>query len=316
MAKNSKMIQCKHCGQEIAASAKVCSQCGGKNKKPIFKKWWFWVIIIIVVVALASGGSGDSEKKENSSSVSNTSANVTEKQETKVEEKKEEVVVNYTSVTVAQMMDDLEANALKAQSNYKDQYLEITGKLSNIDASGKYISLVSAEEDFAFIGVQCYIKGDSQKNQVMNMSEGDTVTLRGKCTDVGEVLGYSLDIDSIDGYSEEVASTSDNGGVIECVAADLVSALQENALKAQNTYKNRDIIVTGQLSNIDASGKYIDIIDPDNPYAFVNIQCYIKTDDVKNAVMDLTVGDTVTIEGKCTDVGEILGYSVNIDKIN
>ena len=29
------------------------------------------------------------------------------------------------------------------------------------------------------------------------MSIGDIVTLKGKCTSVGEVLGYSLDIDSI-----------------------------------------------------------------------------------------------------------------------
>lgn len=40
MAK-SKMTTCKHCGAEIAASAKVCPQCGGKNKPPIYKRWWF-----------------------------------------------------------------------------------------------------------------------------------------------------------------------------------------------------------------------------------------------------------------------------------
>jgi hypothetical protein len=32
----------------------------------------------------------------------------------------------------------------------------------------------------------------------MNMIIGDTVTIRGKCTDVGEVLGYYLDIQEID----------------------------------------------------------------------------------------------------------------------
>lgn len=38
MAK-SKMTTCKHCGAEIAASAKVCPHCGGKNKPPIYKRW-------------------------------------------------------------------------------------------------------------------------------------------------------------------------------------------------------------------------------------------------------------------------------------
>lgn len=32
MAK-SKMTTCKHCGAEIAASAKVCPQCGGKTNR-------------------------------------------------------------------------------------------------------------------------------------------------------------------------------------------------------------------------------------------------------------------------------------------
>lgn len=52
MAKKNKLISCKHCGEEIAASAKVCPHCGGKNKKPIYKKWWFWVIVIIVIIAI------------------------------------------------------------------------------------------------------------------------------------------------------------------------------------------------------------------------------------------------------------------------
>lgn len=30
------------------------------------------------------------------------------------------------------------------------------------------------------------------------MTKGETVTLKGKCTDVGEVFGYSLDIDEIE----------------------------------------------------------------------------------------------------------------------
>lgn len=37
MAKEPKMVTCKHCGAEIAAGAKTCPQCGGKNKKPFYK---------------------------------------------------------------------------------------------------------------------------------------------------------------------------------------------------------------------------------------------------------------------------------------
>lgn len=50
---------------------------------------------------------------------------------------------------------------------------------------------------WAFMGVQCYLTTDEQKAQIMEMSVDDIVTLRGKIKSVGEVLGYSLDIDSI-----------------------------------------------------------------------------------------------------------------------
>lgn len=33
MGKKSSLITCKHCGQVIAASAKACPHCGGKNGK-------------------------------------------------------------------------------------------------------------------------------------------------------------------------------------------------------------------------------------------------------------------------------------------
>ena len=66
MAK-SKMTTCKHCGAEIAASAKVCPQCGGKNKPPIYKRWWFIAIIVLIVLS-AIGGSGSSSDSSASSS--------------------------------------------------------------------------------------------------------------------------------------------------------------------------------------------------------------------------------------------------------
>lgn len=106
--------------------------------------------------------------------------------------------IEYTSYSVADMIADLNANALNASQKYKDQYVEITGKLRNIDSDGKYISLDPDNEDFNLIGIQCYIKDDTQKNKVSGMTIGDPVTLKGKVTSVGEVLGYSLDIAEIE----------------------------------------------------------------------------------------------------------------------
>lgn len=60
MAKQPKLIICKHCNQQIASSAKICPHCGAKNKKPFYKKVWFWLLIAIILIA-ALGNSGSQE---------------------------------------------------------------------------------------------------------------------------------------------------------------------------------------------------------------------------------------------------------------
>ena len=44
------------------------------------------------------------------------------------------------------------------------------------------------------VNIQCFIQDDEQKEYIMNCSKGDEITVRGECTDVGELLGYSIDI--------------------------------------------------------------------------------------------------------------------------
>lgn len=143
------------------------------------------VVIALVIIVSALGGKGS----KNSNSKTNTKVGVETAEETTV-------AIEYAPCNVSEMMSDLKANAMNASDKYKGKYLEVTGKLSNIDSSGKYIDLLP-DEDFAIIGVQCYIKSDEQKDAIKKMAIGDTVTLKGKCTSVGEVLGYTLDIDSI-----------------------------------------------------------------------------------------------------------------------
>ena len=88
---------------------------------------------------------------------------------------------------------------MKAQNTYKGQYVELHGYLSNIDSDGKYISLGADPEnyDYMFESVHCSIKNDEQKEVIMDLNKDDPIVVRGKITDVGEVLGYYLDIDSI-----------------------------------------------------------------------------------------------------------------------
>ena len=75
----SKLIKCTSCGQEIASNAKNCPQCGGKNKKPIFKKWWFWLIIVIVIAPILAnlGGGENTENRASNNAPATQSTNET-----------------------------------------------------------------------------------------------------------------------------------------------------------------------------------------------------------------------------------------------
>ena len=197
MSKEKKMAVCGYCGAEIAANAKVCPQCGGKQKKPIYKRWWFVVLAVVLLLGIIGSVAGGSDAQNPSAgspgSVVNSSAEMQPKPTS--ESEPEEIV--YTAYSVSELMQDLDQNALKASEKYKGQFVELTGALNVIDSSGKYISIRPEEDPFAIIGVTCYLQSEEQKSSVMELSVDDTVVVRGKIKKVGEVLGYSLDIDEI-----------------------------------------------------------------------------------------------------------------------
>lgn len=198
MSNENKTKVCKHCQTEIPKKAKVCPQC--RKKQGGVAKWIFLVLVACGLIgALAGGDSEDSkESATNTNNVTEQQAETTtDVQEEIAADAEEEVVIEYTVVSVSEMVDLLESNAMKAEATYQDLYVEITGRLGNIDSDGKYITLYPSDDEWAFTGVQCYIENDEQKAQVMEMSMDDTVTLRGQVTDIGEILGYSLEIDSI-----------------------------------------------------------------------------------------------------------------------
>lgn len=75
MARN-KMITCKHCGEEIAASAKVCPKCGGKNKKSLFKRPWFYILIALVLfIVVCSSGMRSASNMGKTGTVDTNTAN-------------------------------------------------------------------------------------------------------------------------------------------------------------------------------------------------------------------------------------------------
>ena len=109
----------------------------------------------------------------------------------------EKPTIHYQSVTVKQLFDELEANALRAEKTYQDAYVAVTGKLSTIDSDGSYITIIASNDEWGLEWIQCYITDDSQMDKIINFNKGDKITVYGQITSIGEILGYSLDITDI-----------------------------------------------------------------------------------------------------------------------
>jgi hypothetical protein len=150
-----------------------------KASRPWFKKKRFWLIGIIAIAIISSvaGGGGDDTSGSSESSSESSAA------------------TPATKVTAEQLLSELEKNALSAKNTWEDTRVTITGTLDNIDASGNYFSL-RGNSEFSFINVQVFID-DSFVDQVSAFTKGQTVVVTGKITGVGELLGYSVDAESI-----------------------------------------------------------------------------------------------------------------------
>ena len=48
------------------------------------------------------------------------------------------------------------------------------------------------------VHVQCFPKNKEVKEQMLNLSNGQMVTVYGKITRVGGIVGYSLDMDKVE----------------------------------------------------------------------------------------------------------------------
>lgn len=182
---NGKTKQCKYCKQEIDAKAKICPHC---RKKQTPSGCLIAVIAVVVIIVIAIAGSAMSGEEKTNTGASTDGANSTSAAQQEI---------TYTAYSVSELMNDLNTNAMNASDKYKGQYVELTGRLSTIDSDGNYISLLPEDDQFAIIGVSCYFQSDEQRAAVKDATVGDTLVVKGKITDVGEVMGYSLNMDEV-----------------------------------------------------------------------------------------------------------------------
>ena len=141
-------------------------------------------IPVALIVLFIATGKGSTDETSNNSNTSTS-------------EKSKKAEITYTAIDIDTLEDALSNNAAAAKDTYNKKYLEITGRLGTIDSDLKYISLLSTTNEWDLVGVHCTIRNSETKEVVKSLTKGQTIIVKGKITDVGEVLGYYLDIDEI-----------------------------------------------------------------------------------------------------------------------
>ena len=73
--------------------------------------------------------------------------------------------VEYKSMDISTMYEELDTNAFNAEEKYNDAYIKLKGRISNIDSDGGYISIedVDASEWDLFETVMCDFLNDEQR---------------------------------------------------------------------------------------------------------------------------------------------------------
>lgn len=207
MAKN-KMTTCKHCGAEIATSAKVCPQCGGKNKPPIYKRWWFIVIIVLIVLS-AIGGSGSGSDSSASSSKATSKASTS------------------TASSVASVVPEISEDDYKAECQtvdykelcrYPEKYegtkIVVKVKVSqiidaNFSGSEKAWRTYTDNSGYGFYADDEYYMLDKRGGDAVKILEDDIITVYGEFTGLEKI-------------TRALTSTTDELPRIEVKYADLV----------------------------------------------------------------------------------------------
>lgn len=173
-----------------------------KPKRPWFKlkRTWFIGVPVLLFILMNLGGGGDGANSTPAVATPPATAGAEAAKEQTPAEKdqaaKEPAPAEALNVTADQLLDALESNALKASETYLNKRVRIEGKLSNIDASGKYFSLTRSDKSFTLTSIRLDIKPEHRAT-VMEFKQDQTVVATGTITGVGEILGFSIKVESI-----------------------------------------------------------------------------------------------------------------------
>lgn len=153
------------------------------------------IVCIVSFIATGALAPKSAEKTANTPAVPQTSSQSAKPAE---QAKPKQETVSYAEADIDVLINDAKNNAAKANKNYKGKNVKITGgRVSNIESEGRYI-VIEGSDQFSLLHVQCYPQNKDVKDAMLDLNKDQAITVYGKIKDVGEIMGYSLDLVKIE----------------------------------------------------------------------------------------------------------------------
>lgn len=128
-----KLINCKTCGAQMARDAKVCPQCGAKNKMPAWAVFAITILIVIIVVTIFIMFSEEPVKNENDPANNTIDTNANKLDSASSDSQNQETTANET-------IEDAQQN--QSATIYEDDYVKVDYiDLSKLESIDNYIYL-------------------------------------------------------------------------------------------------------------------------------------------------------------------------------
>ena len=154
--------------------------------------------IVCIVSFIATGALAPKSDNKTTSTPATPQASSQSAKPTEQAKPKQEKTVDYAEADIDVLINDVKNNAAKANKNYKGKNVKIIGgRVSNIESEGRYI-VIEGSDQFSLLHVQCYPQNKDVKAAMIELNKDQTVTVYGKIKDVGEIMGYSLDLVKIE----------------------------------------------------------------------------------------------------------------------
>jgi hypothetical protein len=145
------------------------------------------VIALLVLIGIIGAGEMEDDLDVGRETEETVTTDTEEIPEEEIEEVQEEEVVEYTEVNMTDFLAEYDKNKLAAEKKWTGERIQTTGYISNISSVlGKiYVSIEPSDDEWYFgNSVSCYPKNSEEEERVLELENGQVVTVRGVAQDM------------------------------------------------------------------------------------------------------------------------------------